>query len=161
MDLVQNRNMYRYSVAVFFFLGMGLCLGQQMDDDPKKAVDIFFEGFHKRDSVLIKSVCSNELILQTIGRSKEGTPRHRTDSFPKFLKNIVSIPKEREIHEKLLDYLVRVDGPMAHVWTPYEFYVDGKFSHCGVNSFQLFHTGKQWEIIYLVDTRRRKDCTKE
>ena len=30
------------------------------------------------------------------------------------------------------------------------------FSHCGVNSFQLFNDNGQWKIIYLIDTRRKK-----
>jgi hypothetical protein len=33
--------------------------------------------------------------------------------------------------------LFKVDGSMAHAWTPYEFYVNGKLSHKGVNAFTL------------------------
>lgn len=35
---------------------------------------------------------------------------------------------------------------------------NGNFSHCGVNSFQLFHDNGQWKIIYLIDTRQRTGC---
>ena len=47
---------------------------------------------------------------------------------------------------------------MASVWTPYEFYFNGTFSHCGANSFQLFKEDNQWKIIFLVDIRRRENC---
>ncbi len=49
---------------------------------------------------------------------------------------------------------------MANVWAPYEFYLNNDFSHCGVNSFQLFFDGIQWKIIYLIDTRRKQGCKK-
>jgi len=54
--------------------------------------------------------------------------------------------------------VVKIDGPLAIVWTPYKFYFNGKFSHCGVNSFQLVRFNGVWKIQYLIDTRRRAGC---
>jgi ketosteroid isomerase-like protein len=54
---------------------------------------------------------------------------------------------------------LRVDGPLATAWTPYRFYVDGQFSHCGVNAFTLVETDTGWKILHVVDTRRREGCT--
>jgi len=59
------------------------------------------------------------------------------------------------LFEKLLDYKIQIDGPLAHVWTPYEFYVNGKLSHSGVNSFTLFKEKDAWQIIHIIDTRRK------
>ena len=42
--------------------------------------------------------------------------------------------------------------------TPYKFYVGEKFSHCGVNSFQLVKIRGEWKIQYIIDTRRRQNC---
>jgi hypothetical protein len=53
---------------------------------------------------------------------------------------------------------ILVDDNLASVWTPYQFYYDGKFSHCGVNSFQLVRGGEGWKIQYLIDTRRKQPC---
>ena len=50
---------------------------------------------------------------------------------------------------------------MATAWTPYEFWYKEKFSHCGVNSFQLMKIENEWKIIYFVDTRRRSDCVQK
>jgi hypothetical protein len=41
---------------------------------------------------------------------------------------------------------VRVDGPIATVWYPYDLYLDGKWSHCGVDVFVLFQSGTSWKI---------------
>jgi hypothetical protein len=55
-------------------------------------------------------------------------------------------------------YNIQIDGAMANAWTSYEFWVNGSFSHCGVNSFQLFKDEGAWKIIYLIDTRRKEGC---
>lgn len=62
------------------------------------------------------------------------------------------------LDERIQFDVVKVDGPLASVWTPYKFYFKGQFSHCGVNSFQLVRVNGEWKIQYLIDTRRRNDC---
>jgi hypothetical protein len=126
--------------------------------DVKKTVIKFFDAFHKQDSIAIKELVSKDLKLQSIGKSKEGFTQLRNEEFSAFLKSIVSIPKDQKFQEKLLDFKIRVDGDMANAWTPYEFWFNGKFSHCGVNSFQLVKLEGVWKIIYLIDTRRREGC---
>lgn len=126
--------------------------------DVKKTVIKFFDAFHKQDSIAIKELVSKDLKLQSIGKSKEGFTQLRNEEFSAFLKSIVSIPKDQKFEEKLLDFKIRVDGVMANAWTPYEFWFNGKFSHCGVNSFQLVKLEGVWKIIYLIDTRRREGC---
>jgi hypothetical protein len=47
-----------------------------------------------------------------------------------------------------------VDGPLATAWMDYTFHVGERFSHCGVNAFQLFRSDDGWQIIQIADTRR-------
>lgn len=124
----------------------------------KNTVIQFFDAFHKQDSVAIREVVSDDITLQSIGKNKEGVTELKIENFDDFLKSIVSIPKDKKFAEKLLDFKIRIDGDMANAWTPYEFYFDGKFSHCGVNSFQMVRLEGVWKIIYLIDTRRKEDC---
>ena len=44
---------------------------------------------------------------------------------------------------------VRVNGPVAMVWYPYDLYRDGKWSHCGVDLFTLIRTDGQWRIATM------------
>lgn len=44
---------------------------------------------------------------------------------------------------------VHISGPLAVVWTPYDFYTDGKWSHCGVDTFTLVKVADQWRIATL------------
>jgi hypothetical protein len=118
----------------------------------------FFDAFHKQDTTALKSMVTDKVTLQSISTNKEGKTVLKEDDFNQFVKNIASIPKDRKFEEKLLDFSIQVDGNMANAWTPYEFWYQEKFSHCGVNSFQLIKIDGEWKIIYLVDTRRRKGC---
>lgn len=76
------------------------------------------------------------MIPQSIAENAKGVKLSNED--PKvFFKSIASIPKEVVFQEKILNYFIQVDGSMAHVWTLYEFYGNGKLSHKGVNAFTL------------------------
>lgn len=96
--------------------------------------------------------------MQSISVDKEGETVLQESDYNQFVKSIASIPKANKFDEKLLDFSIQIDGNMANAWTPYEFWYQEKFSHCGVNSFQLIKIDSEWKIIYLVDTRRREGC---
>ena len=133
--------------------------GQSNDSEQVKAtVDIFFEGFHKGDTTLMKSVMMDKIIMQTAYRNKEGKDILVTDEPEKLINAIANRPDNQKWDERLLEYKIKVDGNMANAWTSYEFWYNGEFSHCGVNSFQLFKDGEHWKIIYLIDTRRKQGC---
>lgn len=124
----------------------------------KNAINAFFDGFHKQDSIAIRETVSSSISMQTIGKNKKGGDSVRTVSFDNFLRSIVKIPDSVHYEERLMSYNIQVDGSMAHAWTPYEFWVNDTFSHCGVNSFQLFKEDKTWKILSIMDTRRKEDC---
>ena len=118
----------------------------------QKTIETFFEGFHHQDSVLIKTTVSDDVVLRRISIDSTGKTSLRQQVFHEFLKAIVRIPKTTEFEEIIKSYTIEIDGPMAQVWTPYEFRRDGIFSHCGTNCFQLFKANKDWKIIYIIDT---------
>ncbi len=124
----------------------------------KNAIDRFFEGFHARDSIVMKSVLANDVVIQSIGRDKSGEIALTGEDVHKMLKGIASIPLKTNFKETLHSYEIKIDGAMAHAWTPYSLHVNGEFSHCGVDSFQLFKDNGKWKIIYLIDTRRKEGC---
>ncbi|APU11378.1 nuclear transport factor 2 family protein [Cellulophaga lytica] len=145
-------------LLTFAILFSAFVSAQANEVDVKNTINLFFDAFHKQDSVQLKAVATNTVILQTIGADKDGNTVVKTESYSDFIKNIVSIPEEVNFKEKLTSYTIKIDGDMANAWTEYEFWLNGKFSHCGVNSFQLFKDNGEWKIIYLIDTRRKKGC---
>ena len=133
--------------------------GQEtIEQEAEQTVKTFFEGFHKGDTALMKSVMMDKVLMQTVYKTKEGMDVLVTEESGKLFKAVVDRTEDQKWEEKILEYKVQVDGNMANVWTPYEFWFNGNFSHCGVNSFQLFHDNGTWKIIYLIDTRRREGC---
>ena len=48
--------------------------------------------------------------------------------------------------ERIWDPTVRVHGPIAVVWAPYDFHINGKFSHCGVDLFELLKVDGKWRL---------------
>jgi len=75
-----------------------------------------------------------------------------------FLSTIANRPADQKWDERLLDYKVEIDGNLAHVWTPYEFWLNETFLHCGANSFTLAKFDEGWKIIHLIDSRRKEGC---
>ena len=120
----------------------------------QQTIETFFEAFHQRDSIKLQSVCSKDLVLHSISESGNGT-KFSVEKASNFYKSIASIPLTMKFEEKILSYKIQIDGAMAHVWTPYEFYVNEKLSHSGVNSFQLFQENGVWKVVYILDTRRK------
>ena len=124
----------------------------------KAAIDTFFEGFHKGDTTLMKTVMYGKFTTQTAFKDQNGNDVLRSGESTDLVKAIGNRPADQKWDERLLDYVIKVDNNMANAWTPYEFWRNGEFSHCGVNSFQLFNDNGQWKIIYLIDTRQRTGC---
>jgi hypothetical protein len=106
---------------------------------------------------MIRSAFADSAILQSIGKNKEGKIVIQNDSVDEFAKSISTI-KKGAADEQIIFESIRIDGPLALVWAPYKFYFDGKFSHCGVDSFQLIFINGHWKIQYLIDTRRKQPC---
>lgn len=132
---------------------------QYEEEAVKKVIRTMFDGMRAGDSSMVHSVFIDDVRMQTIAPNRQGEMSLRDGSLSDFL-NAVGTPHDQVWDERILDYQVKIDGAMAAVWTPYEFYAGEKFSHCGVNSFQLMKGNDGWKIIYLVDTRRRGDACK-
>ncbi len=61
--------------------------------------------------------------------------------------------------ERIWDPEVRVDGEVAIVWAPYDFYINDSFSHCGHDGFQLVRTDRGWKLVSLIHTvEQPPDC---
>ena len=127
---------------------------QAQNQEIQKVVETFFEAFHAKDTLKLKALCDETMILQSISENVKGT-KLSNEKPATFFKSIASIPAEVNFQEKIMSYSIQVDGSMAHAWTPYEFYLNGKLSHKGVNAFTLFKKDNLWKIVHLIDTRRK------
>jgi hypothetical protein len=130
-----------------------LCFGQQNENqEVEKTIRNLFLGMKNADPELVKSTFSDTAILQTI--TKSGL---KNEELKDFLGSISKYSKN-DLDERIVIDVIRTDGDLASVFTPYEFFFKGKFSHCGANSFQLVKQNGEWKIQYLIDTRRKDNC---
>lgn len=127
----------------------------------KDVVETFFDGFHKQDSIIMKSTLAEDVVLQTTARNKQGKTLFKTEKIEKLVTSITSIPDSISFEEKLTSFSIQVDRTMANAWVGYEFWLNDKFSHCGINSFQLINFDGEWKIIYLIDTRGKAGCLED
>lgn len=127
------------------------------EDSVKATVNRLFDGMKNADANVIAEVFADSAILQTIGRNKEGQTVIRTDAVKAFADQLGKLPKGAA-DERITFESVRIDGALAMAWTPYKFYYNGTFSHCGVNAFMLVRMNGKWKIQYLIDTRRKQGC---
>jgi hypothetical protein len=121
----------------------------------QKVIDDFFMAFHAKDTTKLRAYCSEKMIMQSISESAKGN-KFTEETIESFFTSLAKIPHSVGFEEKILSYNIQIDGTMANVWTPYEFYINGKIQHKGVNSFQLYNDDGFWKIIYIIDTRRKK-----
>lgn len=116
-----------------------------------KPIENLFNAMKSADSLGVKNAFSGSAIMQTFGKNQE----IRTDKVEDFAKQ-VGASQAGDLDERFTISKILVDGNMASVWVPYQFYYKGNFSHCGVNSFQLAKINNEWKIQYIIDTRRKK-----
>jgi hypothetical protein len=63
-----------------------------------------------------------------------------------------------EYRERYWDPIVHVRGSIAVVWTPYEFWTDGKTSHCGIDVFEMMKDQGTWKIANMMWTVEPDAC---
>ena len=141
---------------IFFLLISSFSFAQNTSEkEIIKPIENLFNAMKSADSLGVKNAFSGSAIMQTFGKNQE----IRTDKVEDFAKQ-VGASKAGDLDERFTISKILVDGNMASVWVPYQFYYKGNFSHCGVNSFQLAKINNEWKIQYIIDTRRKDNCTK-
>jgi hypothetical protein len=130
---------------------------QTEQDSIKTTVNAVFTAIRNADTVLFKSCFTDQPVFQTIKLNTDGKLMVKDENFSEFLKVIAALPKNTG-DERIVFDAIQVDGVLASVWTPYRFYMNNVFSHCGVNNFVLVKFSGQWKIQYLIDTRRKHGC---
>jgi len=125
-------------------------------DAVMRTVQQLFDGMRAGDSSMVRSAFdSNPRLVTTMVRA--GVPVMTEGSVDDFVR-AVGTPHEEVWDERISGEIVHVDGPLATVWMRYSFYAGSRFSHCGVNSFELFRRPDGWKITSIADTRRRERC---
>lgn len=144
-------------VGMLAFLAVIPAYSQTEEKEVEAVIRSLFEGMKLKNATQIAASFSPEGLMQTVVEKPDGNTVG-SNSVADFVNRIANTPATTTLDERIQAYHIRVDGPMASAWTPYRFYVNDTFSHCGVNSFQLVKMAEGWKIVYIVDTRRKEPC---
>ncbi|MFA9214735.1 MAG: nuclear transport factor 2 family protein [Candidatus Methylacidiphilales bacterium] len=130
---------------------------QVHENNIKQTILLFFEGMQKSDTNIINNCLHKTARFQTaLSNNKTNVTTLENEPVDSFLLQVLTIKKRNlQIEERITQFDIKVDYPMASVWADYEFYVNGKLSHRGVDAFQLFYENNSWKIIQVCDTRKR------
>lgn len=141
-------------------LGLLFCFpafSQTEEAQVEAVIKSLFDGMRAKNADQVAAAFSKDAMMQTVIAKPEGS-EVGSKAVADFVTRIASTPAETQLDERILEYQIKIDGSMASAWTPYQFYVNDKFSHCGVNSFQLVKMADGWKIVYIIDTRRKEPC---
>jgi hypothetical protein len=61
--------------------------------------------------------------------------------------------------ERMWNAKVLESSGLAVVWADYDFHLNGKFSHCGIDSFNLVKLDAQWKISGVSYTAQTAGCS--
>jgi hypothetical protein len=143
---------------VLFLMNASHAMAQNAEvEQVKTVINELFTAMKNADSAGIEKVFAEGAIMETIAKTKQQTDTVRSNTVRQFASSIKRQPVG-SLDERIEFGSVLVDANLAHVWTPYQFYFNGNFSHCGVNSFELVKLNGAWKIRYLIDTRRKENC---
>ena len=129
---------------------------QQPADAERQAVlavvQTFFDGMAARDVNRLSPILMPEGRFYAMDE-RDGKRSMRTFTNAEYLKGLPG--QKQSVRERMWNPEVRIRGSIASVWTPYDFWRDGSFSHCGVDAFDLIRIDGQWRIaggMYTVET---------
>ena len=157
--------------SVWVFVGAAACVtalgrpaeahAQTTAPDERAAViavvDRLWEAMRTRDTAMARSVFDSSAMLSRVV-TRNGEARVQLTPVSAFIDALGRATESW--NERMLNPEVRIDGPLATVWTEYDFLLGTQFSHCGVDAFQLLKTSAGWKVVALADTARRDGCTR-
>ena len=127
-------------------------------DSVLATIERVFDAMRARDTTGRRAEFDSTARLTGVPDSAARPTRPRTVS--QFLTDIATAPPDRAFDERMYDPEVRIEGPMAQVWTYYTFREGKTFSHCGIDALTLMRNGGAWRIVNWIWSVRRTDCTR-
>lgn len=123
------------------------------EQEVRAVVSKLFDSMRSRDTAALRVVFDSGARLITTS-NRNGVPQIDITPISEFIRITATAVPGQLLDERISNTEVKVADNLAMVWTEYRFYVGERFSHCGVDTFQLAKGPDGWSIIALADTRR-------
>lgn len=149
--------MKKFSLAMVAFLAPHLLIADEAADREAVigVIDAFFESMTARDVERMRSLMTPDGILYGYRETDEGLQIMRP-THADYLNNLAN--GDSRLVERYWDPEIMVSGRLATIWTPYDLYANGEFSHCGINNFSMLKSDDGWIITGVVFSMQRDNC---
>jgi len=150
-------------------LGVGILLvslcstplaGQEMSADPgEKVVEVaqtFLSALSAADTATLAGLLAPEAMIYSV-REEGAGPSLRAVARADFLESLGG--EDQEFLERMWNPTVQIQGRVAMVWTPYDFHLNGEFSHCGIDVFTMLQGAEGWQVASITYNVVREGCT--
>ena len=135
----------RIACATICLTIMTTAVPAEPEEDAVLAIaDQALERISAEDSAGLADLMIEEAMIY-IGVVTDGIYSVRTRNY----EDVRTNPIEAELEERGWNPTVMVSGTIAMVWYPYDIYVDGEWSHCGIDVFNMIRTNEGWRIAVL------------
>lgn len=123
-----------------------------------EVINGLFEAMRGSDTTAMRALFAEDVAgFPSSFVNQENVPVIRFGGLDDFLTSVAGA-EPGSLDERITVRDVIVDDNLVTVVTPYAFYYQGNFSHCGVDVFLIARQGEDWRIAGLADTRRRGGC---
>ncbi|ADR21781.1 hypothetical protein MATR_05860 [Marivirga tractuosa] len=122
-----------------------------------KIIHDVFDGMRESDTSKMAPYMHPKVKMQSLNVGDSGNQISQLNGAEGWLKAVAN--NNGAVWNEVIDNLrITSDGAIATAWMDYKFYLGDQLSHCGTNSFQLIKMDEKWKIIYIIDSRKTKDC---
>ena len=153
---INKKLTYAFLVIFFFIVGNSI-FGNITNEKDKilETVNKFLLVLETGDTALAKEILVDEGSNFSIREDGESYKVRFTD----YKTLIENLPKTKDKYREVIsDPKILVHKNIAVLWAKYNFFIDGKFSHCGVDSFSLIKSEGKWKIASIIYTVEKKGC---
>lgn len=124
-------------------------------DAVQQVIDQFFDSINAGDGPLLASLEVDG--AQVLNIREDAAGKHEFVERPWFGADNFSA--DTKLTERYWDEQLLISDHLAVFWAPYDFHIDGEFSHCGIDVLNLIKIEGQWKIGHAMWTIQRTGCT--
>ena len=130
----------------------------QSDDERlvRATAEQFFLAIETKDRALLESILVPGSLNISTQELQNDQAKITTLNYASMIDLLTGTGNEKK--ERAWDETILVQGHIAVYWAPYDFHVDQKFTHCGIDSFQLIKKEGHWLISNASWTRETLNC---
>lgn len=136
--------MRKFQLALLLILGTLFSCNISIDNEEQEVLNCLnqmFDAMHRKDIPTLKELLMDNGQYHSINNE---TGKITCKSFRGFINDLTNT--DLVFSEELMDPEIKVERNIAIIWSDYEFKVNGKHTHFGVELFSFIKINNKWKI---------------